>query len=127
MLVVHLLNIVKEFKTLKTCNLKHLYRNEFDKACFAHNAAYSDNKILAKIAISDKILKDKACEITRNCKHDGYQSAFASMVYKIFYEKTKSGISVNEQLAEEIHEPVIKRFRRRKLYAKFKEIFGQQI
>ena len=49
------------------------------------------------------------------------------MVYKIFYEKTKSGISVNERLAEEIHEPVIKRFRRRKLYAKFKEIFGQQI
>ena len=117
----------QRIQTLKTCNLKHLYRNELDKACFAHNAAYSDNKILAKIAISDKILKDKACEITRNCKHDGYQSAFASMVYKIFYEKTKSGISVNEQLAEEIHEPVIKRFRRRKLYAKFKEIFGQQI
>ena len=48
------------------------------------------------------------------------------MVYKIFYEKTKSGISVNERLAEEIHEPVIKRFRRRKLYAKFKEIFGHR-
>ena len=69
-LVVHLLNIVKEFKTLKTCNLKHLYRNELDKACFAHNAAYCDNKDLAKIAISDKTLKDKACKITGNCKHD---------------------------------------------------------
>ena len=24
-------------------NLKHLYRNELDKACFAHDAIYSDN------------------------------------------------------------------------------------
>ena len=25
-------------------NLKHLYKNELDKACFAHDAAYSDSK-----------------------------------------------------------------------------------
>ena len=24
-------------------NLKHLYRNELNKACFAHDGAYSDN------------------------------------------------------------------------------------
>ena len=29
------------------------------------------------------------------------------MVYKSFYEKTGSGVSVNEQLAKELHEPVI--------------------
>ena len=27
-----------------TGNLKHLYRNELGKACFAHDAAYSDSK-----------------------------------------------------------------------------------
>ena len=27
-------------------NLKHLYRNELDKPCFAHDAAYSDSKNL---------------------------------------------------------------------------------
>ena len=43
-------------------NSKHLYRNELDKACFTHNAAYSDSKDLGKKTISDKILKDKACE-----------------------------------------------------------------
>ena len=43
----------------KTGNLKHLYWNEFDKACFAHDAAYSDSKDLAKRTISDKILKDR--------------------------------------------------------------------
>ena len=27
----------------ETGNLKHLYRNELDKACFAHDAAYYDS------------------------------------------------------------------------------------
>ena len=31
------------------------------------------------------------------------------------------GASVNEQLAEELHKPVIKKFKRRKVYAKFKD------
>ena len=39
-------------------NLKHAYRNELDKACFSHNAAYSDSKDLANRTILDKVLKD---------------------------------------------------------------------
>ena len=35
----------------QTSGLKHIYKNELDKACFVHNAAYSDNKDLAKITI----------------------------------------------------------------------------
>ena len=35
-------------KFRETGNLKHLYRNELDKACFTHDAAYSDSKDLAK-------------------------------------------------------------------------------
>ena len=31
-------------------SLKHLYRNELDKPCFAHDAVYSDSKNLAKIS-----------------------------------------------------------------------------
>ena len=31
------------------------------------------------------------------------------------------GISVNEQLAEELHKPVIKKFKRKKDYARFKD------
>ena len=30
-------------------------------------------------------------------------------------------MSVNEQLAEELHKPVIKKFKRRKVYSRFKE------
>ena len=31
-------------KFRETGNLKHLYRNELDKACFAHDGAYSESK-----------------------------------------------------------------------------------
>ena len=42
-------------KVRETGNLKHLYRNELDEACFPHDGAYSDSKDLAKTNISDKI------------------------------------------------------------------------
>ena len=45
-------------KFRETGNLKHLYRNELDKACFTHDAAYFVSKDLAKRTISDKILKE---------------------------------------------------------------------
>ena len=52
-------------KFRETSNLKHLYRNELDKACFAHDAVYSNSKDLAKRTISDRILKGRAYEIGR--------------------------------------------------------------
>ena len=55
----------------ETGNAKHLYRNELDKAYFAHDAACSISKDVAKRIISDKILKDKAYEIDKNWKYDG--------------------------------------------------------
>ena len=63
---------------------------------------------MAKRGISNKILKDRAFEIATNCNYDGYQRALASMVYKFFDKKTGSGVSVNGQLEEELHEQVIK-------------------
>ena len=44
---------------------------------FAHDAAYSDSKDLAKKTILDKILKIRAYEIAINTKCNGYQSGLA--------------------------------------------------
>ena len=92
----------------ETGNLKHFYRNELDKTCFAHDAAYSESNDLAKRTISAKILKDRAYEIARNCGYNGYQRALASMIYNFSDKKTGSGerASVNDQLAEELHKSV---------------------
>ena len=43
------------------------------------------------------------------------------MVYKVFDKKIGSEESVKVQLAEDIHKPVIKNFKRRKVYARFKD------
>ena len=43
------------------------------------------------------------------------------MAYKFFDKKTGSGVSVNEHLAEELNKPVIKKFKRRKIYARFRD------
>ena len=110
---------IKKFR--ETGNLKHLYGNELEKACFAHDAAHSHSKDLVNRTISDKILKHRAFEIARNCNYDGCQRALASMVCKFFDKKTGSGMSVNEQLAEELNQPIIKKCKRRKVYAKFKD------
>ena len=71
-------------KFRETGNLKHSCRNEFDKACFAHDSAYSDCEDLAKRTISEKFLKDRAYKIAKNWKYDGYQRALARMVCKFF-------------------------------------------
>ena len=82
-------------KYRKTSNLKHLDRIELDKTCFAQDAAYSDSKDLAKRTISNKILKERAHEITRNYNYDGYQRALACVGYKFFDQKTESAIDLN--------------------------------
>ena len=61
-------------------------------------------------------MKERAYEIAGNHGYNGYQKALASMVYKFFDKKTASGVSVNEQLAEELHKQVIKNSKEEKRF-----------
>ena len=85
-----------------------IYKNELHKACFQHDIAYGDFKDLARRAASDKFLRDKAFNIAKNPKYDGYQRGLASMVSKFFDKKLKGG-GVNKQLTEELHKPIIRK------------------
>ena len=58
-----------------------------DKACFQHDVAYGNFKDLTRRTASHKILHDKAFNIAKNQKYDGYQYGVASMVYKFFDKK----------------------------------------
>ena len=102
-------------KFMQTGDTNYISKNELEKACFAPDAAYSDSKDLAKGTAADKSLRNKAFEIENNPEVDGYQRGLASMVYRIFDRKTKgSGIKnemkQNQQLAEELHKPIIRQF-----------------
>ena len=70
-----------------------MYRNELDKTCFQHSMDYGDFTDLAKGTSSDNVLRDKAVNIAKNSKYDGYQRGLASMVYNFFDKKTKSATS----------------------------------
>ena len=87
-----------------------------DKSCFQHDMAYDKYKDLEKRTPSDKVLKDKASEIANNPKYDGYQRGLALMVYKFFDKKSKgtgikNEIKQNQQLANELHKPIIRKFK----------------
>ena len=69
---------IKEFK--RTSDTRLLYRNELDKACFKHDAAYTKYKDIENRLISDPKLKNSAYDIASNPKYDGYQRGLASMV-----------------------------------------------
>ena len=44
------------------------------------------------------------------------------MVYMFLDKKARSTVSVNEELAKKLHKTVIKTFKRRKVYARFKDL-----
>ena len=100
-------------KFMQTRNTDFIYRNELDKACFQHDMAYGKSKDLIERTQSDKVLKNKAFEIANNPQYDGYQRGLALMVYKFFDKKSKGSDIINEpnyQLANELHQPVIRKF-----------------
>ena len=59
--------------------------------------AYGDFKDLARRTVSDKVLRDKAFNIAKDPKYDGYQRGLASMVYKFFDENSADSV-VNKTL-----------------------------
>ena len=63
-------------------------------------------------------MKGRYYEIAKNCKYDVYKRVWLNMVNKVFGEKTGSGVTINERLAEQWHKPTIKKFKRRKAYAR---------
>ena len=67
-----------------------------------------------------------AFNIAKIQKYDGYQCGLASMIYKLSDENSscgaiKSEIVLNQQLAEELHKPIIRKFENQKVYSSFKD------
>ena len=86
--------------------------------------AYGDFKDLTRRTVSNKILRNKAFNIAKNPKYDGYQRGFALMLYEIFNKKTSgTGIKIenisNQELAEEFHKPIIRKLKKRKVHSPF--------
>ena len=61
---------IKKFK--ETVDSRYIYQNELDKACFQHDMVYEDFKDLNRRTAADKVLHDKAFDIAKKTKYDGY-------------------------------------------------------
>ena len=102
-------------KFMETGNTDYIYKNDLDKGCFQHDMAYGKLKDLAKRTQSDKVLRNKAFKISSN----GFNGI------QVFDKKyTGNSIKRNQQLANELHKPIIRKFKRRIVYSLFKTIFG---
>ena len=60
------------YSACETFTKKYIYKNELHKACFQHDMVYGDFNDLTSRTASDKILRDKAFNIVKNPKHNGY-------------------------------------------------------
>ena len=97
--------------------------------------AHGDFKDLARRTASDKFVRDKSFNFTKNPKYDRYQRGLASIVYKFFDKKTfGSGVTTlanksafnneikqNEQLTEKLRKIIIKKILKGAVYSVVKD------
>ena len=74
-------------KIEETGDSQYIYQNEIDEVCFQLDMADGDFKDLTRRTTSDKILRDKAFNIAKNSKYNGYQRGLASALNKCFDKK----------------------------------------
>ena len=71
-------------------------------------------EMLARRTSSDNVLRNNEFNIAKNPKYDRYQRGLLDMVYKLLIKFfSRSGvheIKQNEQLAEELHKPITRKF-----------------
>ena len=112
-------------KFKETGDSRYIYQSELCKACFYHDMAYGYFKELSRRTTSHKALRDKYFNIAKNSKYDEHQRWLASLLYKFFDKKcatTQANKSVThtekgtnselQQLAEELHKPIIRKFKK---------------
>ena len=85
---------------------------------------YGDFKDLAKRIASDKVLHNKPFNVAKNLRYHEYQRGLALLVCKCFNKKfaaTQLGTGINsnsdsenQQLADELHEPIFRKLKRLK-------------
>ena len=74
--------------------------------------AYGDFEDLNRRTAAEKVLRNKAFNISKNPKYDGYQRRLSSMVYNFFDKKNLvKQLKIKLYLiTDEIHSKIIKKF-----------------
>ena len=94
--------------------------------------AHGNFEDLPRRTDADKVLCYEAFYIAKNPKYDGYQRVLTSVAFKSFDKSSgscvKSEVIPNEELDEELHKVIIRKFVKRKVYSRFKNnIWGANL
>ena len=102
--------------------------NELDSMCKLHDQFYDENQDTKTRNISDVALAHRANEIATDPKYDMKQRRDAKFVSVILKNKARFGLGIQknlhstkesfQQLAEELHKPIRKKFKRRHVITK---------
>ena len=92
--------------------------------------AYGDFKDFPKRTTSDKVLCDQTFKIASSPQYDRYQRGLAWIVYEFLDEKARDPahtcagiwVSDNQQLANELHKPIIRKFKNHKLNSPYQDV-----
>ena len=109
----------------ETGDSRYIYQNELGKACFQHDMAYRDFKDLPKRTASDKVLRDKAFNVAKTPKYNGYQCGLASVVNRYFDKKSLDD-DVKIKLCQINNQPknyanqLLENLKKRKVFSSFK-------
>ena len=77
----HLLKTNKEFKNLKEQEIQDIFiKHKLGKACFQQDMPFGDFKDLLIRTAAYKVLCNKAFNIAKNSKYDGYQRDLTSVI-----------------------------------------------
>ena len=96
-------------KNFQTGNTGYIYKNNLDKACSQYDMAYGKYKDLTKRTESHKVLR----EIWWVWKRVSFNDL------QVFDKNSKFQIS-NQQLADELHKSIIRKFKKQSVYSSFK-------
>ena len=119
----------------------YIYKNKADKACFQHDMAYKNFKDLARRTASDKLLLIKHLILLKVLNIMDIKEDFLlwftnfltkKTVSKASFKNVGSGVNIplesNEELAEELQKPIIRKFKKRAVYSRSKDnIWGADL
>ena len=109
---------IQKFK--ETEHSRYIFQNELGKACLQHDMAYGNFKDLNRRTASNKILRDKAINISKNPKYDGNQRGLVSMIYKkLLVVVLKMKICLIKNQKNNYTNQLFEKFKKRKVYSSF--------
>ena len=99
-----------------------LHYSKCRKKVESENPKSWEYKDFPRRTTSHIVLRDRSFNIPKNPKFDEYKRGPALMVYNFIDKKYSGGtinieIISNEQLAEELHKPIIKKCEKQKVYS----------